>query len=343
MKKALSLILALLLVASMAVFSASVFAEDASPKLVVSEAVVHPGKTASVTLSVENNPGIWGADFVLVYDVSVLTMTGVEYDTAFGMTWTKGYELETRCISGENDGFDDITTNGAIATFTFTVNEDAEFGVIPVTVTYKPGDVINAASEDVDFEIVAGSVTYEAHNFVTETVNPTCTEAGYTRVACSCGEVESETEIPATGHTPTPSAAVAPTCTETGLTEGSFCSVCGVCLVYQETVPALGHNYVDTVTPPTRTEQGYTTHVCDRCGDSYVDSYVEALGIPYGDVNSDGEVNKKDSLRLKQYLAGWSVECDLDAADVNGDGTVNKKDSLRLKQYLAGWPVELGA
>ena len=37
------------------------------------------------------------------------------------------------------------------------------------------------------------------------------------------------------------------------------------------------HSYTDTVTPPTCTEQGYTTHTCE-CGDSYTDSYVPALG-----------------------------------------------------------------
>ena len=41
---------------------------------------------------------------------------------------------------------------------------------------------------------------------------------------------------------------------------------------------ANGHSYEDTVTAPTCTAQGYTTHVCTVCGDSYVDSYVDALG-----------------------------------------------------------------
>ena len=63
----------------------------------------------------------------------------------------------------------------------------------------------------------------------------------------------------------------------------------------------------------------------------------------WGDVNSDGEVNKKDSLALKKYLADASNPCDLAAADVHYDGEVNKKDSLRLKQWLAGWDVTLGA
>ena len=42
------------------------------------------------------------------------------------------------------------------------------------------------------------------------------------------------------------------------------------------------HTYTETVTAPTCTEQGYTTHTCE-CGDSYVDTYVDALGHDYKD------------------------------------------------------------
>ena len=40
------------------------------------------------------------------------------------------------------------------------------------------------------------------------------------------------------------------------------------------------HTYESTVTAPTCTEQGYTTYTC-TCGDSYVDSYTDALGHSY--------------------------------------------------------------
>ena len=71
--------------------------------------------------------------------------------------------------------------------------------------------------------------------------------------------------------------AVAPTCTETGLTEGKKCSICDEILVEQDIIPALGHEYTAVVTEPTCTKSGYTTYTC-RCGDSYVADYAAPLG-----------------------------------------------------------------
>ena len=47
------------------------------------------------------------------------------------------------------------------------------------------------------------------------------------------------------------------------------------------------HNYKATVTAPTCTAKGYTTHTC-ACGDSYVDTYVDALGHAW----DNGKVTK---------------------------------------------------
>ena len=48
------------------------------------------------------------------------------------------------------------------------------------------------------------------------------------------------------------------------------------------------HSYKDVVTAPTCTAKGYTTHTC-VCGDSYVDTYVDALGHAW----DNGKVTKE--------------------------------------------------
>lgn len=120
------------------------------------------------------------------------------------------------------------------------------------------------------------------HNYVTvETVPPTESTAGYSVLRCSnCGDEKTVDGDPATGHTHTvvTISGYAATCTETGLTDGVKCSACGEILTAQETISALGHNYISVVTPPTETEQGYTTHTCSRCDHSYVDNYTDPTG-----------------------------------------------------------------
>ena len=64
----------------------------------------------------------------------------------------------------------------------------------------------------------------------------------------------------------------------TGGTKHKECTICHTVLE-TGTIPATGaHTYVDVVTAPTCVAQGYTTHTCSVCGNSYVDSYVDALG-----------------------------------------------------------------
>ncbi len=105
-------------------------------------------------------------------------------------------------------------------------------------------------------------------------IKATCTVDGsYDEVVyCSVCNAEIsrvEKSTDATGHTEVIDAAKAPTCTETGLTEGSHCSVCDEVLVAQETVAALGHTEViDPAKAATCTETGLTEgkhcSVCDE-------------------------------------------------------------------------------
>ena len=61
--------------------------------------------------------------------------------------------------------------------------------------------------------------------------------------------------------------AKAPTCTLSGLTQGSKCSKCGEILITQNTIAANGHSYGDwyTVVAPTCTDEGTNEHECSVC------------------------------------------------------------------------------
>ena len=70
-----------------------------------------------------------------------------------------------------------------------------------------------------------------------------------------------------------------PDCVNSGYTTYT-CSVCGDSYV-DTYVDALGHSYNTVMTDPDCVNSGYTTYTCTVCGDSYVDNHVDALGHSY--------------------------------------------------------------
>ena len=168
------------------------------------------------------------------------------------------------------------------------------------------------------------------HNYVAVVTDPTCRAEGYTTYTCTCGSYVDD-YVSALGHHYITRVTV-PSCTEQGYTThtcarcndsyvadytspaghswdtgvvtkepteattGEKVFTCGSCgQTRSEVIPELTHthNYTETVTQPTCTEQGFTTHTC-ACGDAYEDSFVSATGHQYGADHICTGCNQKD-------------------------------------------------
>ena len=131
-------------------------------------------------------------------------------------------------------------------------------------------------------EIVSGceETPVLGHNYGewTVTTQPTCTEKGMEVRTCTRCSASETRDINALGHDIKHHAAKAATCTEKGWAAYDTCSRCNYS-TYKE-IAATGHHHNVVVTAPTCTAKGYTTHTC-ACGDSYKDSYTNALGHNY--------------------------------------------------------------
>ena len=121
------------------------------------------------------------------------------------------------------------------------------------------------------------------------------------------------------------------------------------------------HSYTAVITLPTCTQEGFTTHTCEICGDSHVDNYVDAWGhlftdgtcsicgepqVQLGDANGDGFVNSIDAMLILKYSVGLplSKPLDMDICDVTGEGLVNSIDAMLILRFAVGditvFPVE---
>lgn len=149
---------------------------------------------------------------------------------------------------------------------------------------------------------------------------------------------------------------IAPGCLTKG-EGGVFCASCGVMYATYE-IEELGHslsawftnndgthsrtctrchdketnncNYIATVIPPTCTEGGYTTYVCDVCSHTYVSDYTDALGHDWGAWVDDenGESHTKTCLRCGEtetQLHNWTEWTFNDDACLFKNGTKTRE------------------
>lgn len=169
MKKRVNSIISILLVFVMLIgFTVPAFAAETAPTLVIDSMQAVKGQTATVKLSVENNPGMAAATFRIVYDSSILKLNSVDFNTEFGGDFDELGSLALP-VAGSDDlkaiqiswsSLSNISSNGIFLSMNFTVNENAEKGSIAdVFTSFNTGDFCNIDEEDVNFISKDGQIT----------------------------------------------------------------------------------------------------------------------------------------------------------------------------------------
>lgn len=271
---------------------------------------------------VKTKLGTTGAQYTYSNDVPA------ELPFEEGKTYTETRTLNKYAVTFKNYNGETLKT------------ETLDYGATPVApeTPAKPYDDDNHytfKSWDKEIATVTGDVTYTAEfNTVahvygewTTTKAPTCTEKGSHKKVCECGKEITE-DMPATGHKAVPDAAVAPTCTEPGKTEGSHCSVCGEVLTAQQTVNALGHDMGEfkQTTAPTCTAKGVKTATCKREGCNHTETQdIPAKGHTLEKVEKVAATESKEGVK-EHYRC---TECGDLFLDENGT-TPATEDNLKI-------------
>ena len=150
MKKLICLILALTLLVGMTAIAGA----EGTASFVVSSAEAAPGEELTVTVALQNNPGVAGIEFDLVYDKDVLEWIGVEkgdypglydMDVGISLTW---FSMD---LNRDEDA--------VFCTLIFRVKDDAPAGDTTVTLWYDEEEVYDWDEVNVYFDIVPGTVT----------------------------------------------------------------------------------------------------------------------------------------------------------------------------------------
>ena len=215
------------------------------------------------------------------YTVEIEDETGVytENDFTFsGSAVASGTTVGTYAMELSADDFSNTNANFAEVQFVvtdgvLTINKAENAPDMPTTIETYYINTNRVAlpdnwqwTEDVDLEMGENTATAEYIGEDADNYENVSVEVVVTRTACPHDE----------GYTTINTAE--PTCTEEGYTGDHLCNICNEVFEQGEAISANGHTYSNTVTTPTCTEIGYTTHTCSVCEFTYNSDTVAAKG-----------------------------------------------------------------
>ena len=163
-----SLVLSLILMGGL--LSPTARAAQGTGVIAVSDAEGAPGETVTVSVTIQDNPGIIAAAMEVVYDHTQLKLLEVEDENLLQEpTFSANVEQYPYYLSW-NDALasDNHTDDGLLVTLTFAILEDARPGTVEIALSGDANDLFNWDLNNVPFVFRSGTVTVTGEEWEAE-------------------------------------------------------------------------------------------------------------------------------------------------------------------------------
>ena len=334
------------------------------------------GDDIDVPITIEDNPGLVAMLLSVEYDTDKIQLTGVTDGSIFGtgsaLFGRDFAQMPYKLLWEDGAVHSNYTQNGTLATLHFHVLDSAESGTTAIMLQYEQDSTFDMDVNEIPLALHTGQLTIEqsdvppsetpvikieGDHVVTagDKITLPITMQNNPGLVAVTFSVDYDTDIleligaeAATDVFPSGSG-----------TMSNDLSQCPFNILFED--GATHTNYVENGTLVTLTfrakkdaqlgetlislavdtESTFNVDMNDVSFETVGSSITVLQKIP-GDVNHDSEVNLKDAVLIRRWLAGWDVVIDEFLADVDDDQTITLMDTVLVTRYLAGgWGVIL--